>query len=125
MTLNPLIRRILEGFAVFNVVIGITLFFYYPKTAFVIVSPSIPQPLWAIVFLLSGMALFYGLAKINLVFLRYMMILGLFIKAMWEVGLLFRLNRGGGVLSVELWGMIAYLQFIAVIYFNPRDYHGQ
>lgn len=123
--LNPWVHRTVEGFGVFNLVIGTTLLFYYPKTPFAIVSPSIPQPLWATVFLSSGILIFYGLFKMNLYFLRYMMIFGLFLKVMWEIGLLYRLTNGGGVISVELWGMIAYLQFLAVIYFNPESYGTQ
>lgn len=122
MRLNPWVLRTLQGFMVFNLVIGTTLFFYYPKVAFSVISPSIPQPLWASIFLLSGVLMAYGLFKKHFVFLRYMMIFGLFLKVMWEIGLLFRLSNGAGVLSVELWGMIAYFQFLGVIYFNPEHY---
>lgn len=122
MRLNPWVLRTLQGFMVFNLVIGATLFFYYPKVAFSVISPSIPQPLWASIFLLSGVLMAYGLFKKHFVFLRYMMIFGLFLKVMWEIGLLFRLSNGAGVLSVELWGMIAYFQLLGVIYFNPEHY---
>lgn len=122
MKLNPWVQRTLQGFTVFNMVIGTTLFFYYPKTPFSVISPSIPQPLWACVFLLSGVLMAYGLFMNRYRFLRYMMIFGLFLKVMWEIGLLFRLSNGAGVLSVELWGMIAYFQLLGVVYFNPEHY---
>lgn len=122
MKLNPWVHHTLEGFGVFNLLIGTTLYFYYPKNALTVVSSSIPQPLWASVFLTSGVLIFYGLWKMNLEFLRYMLIFGLFLKIMWEIGLIVRLSNGGGIISAELWGMIAYLQLLAVIYFNPEVY---
>lgn len=64
----------------------------------------------------------YGLFMSHYRFLRYMMVFGLFLKVMWEIGLLFRLSNGAGVLSVELWGMIAYFQLLGVVYFNPEHY---
>lgn len=122
MRLNPWVLRTLEGFTVFNLGIGVTLFFYYPKIAFEVISPSIPQPFWATIFLLSGFIMAYGLFSRKYILLRQMMIFGLFLKTMWEIGLLFRLAHGAGVLSVELWGMIAYLQLLGVIYFMPERY---
>jgi len=119
MKLNPWIHYTLVGFATFNVVLGTTLFFYYPPIALTVVSPSIPQPLWASIFLASGLLMFYGLYARLPRLLRYMMIFGLFMKTMWEIGLLFRLGNGGGVIAVELWGMIAYMQLLGVVYFNP------
>lgn len=120
--INPWVERTLQGFTVFNLVIGTTLFFYYPKVAFSVISPSIPQPIWASIFLLSGVLMAYGLFMSHYRFLRYMMVFGLFLKVMWEIGLLFRLSNGAGVLSVELWGMIAYFQLLGVVYFNPEHY---
>lgn len=122
MRLNPWVLRTLQGFMVFNLVIGTTLFFYYPKVAFSVISPSIPQPLWASIFLLSGLLMGYGWFKKHYLFLRYLMIFGLFLKTAWEIGLIVRLSDGGGVVSVELWGMIAYFQLLGVIYFNPEHY---
>lgn len=52
--------------------------------------------------------------------LWYMMIFGLFIKAMWEVGLLLRTLNGGTLFTAELWGLIFYLQLLGVIYFNRK-----
>lgn len=122
MKLNPWVIRTLQGFTVFNLVIGTTLFFYYPKIAFSVISSSIPQQIWAIIFLASGVIMAYGLFAKRYRFLRYMMVFGLFLKMCWEIGLLLRLTNGGGVLSVELWGMIAYLQLLGVIYFMPEHY---
>lgn len=123
MRLNPWIHHTLVGFGVFNLLIGTTLLFWYPKVPLSIVSSIIPQSLWASVFILSGLTMLYGLYTHNLRLLRYLMVFGLFLKLMWEIGLLFRLGSSGGILSVELWGMIAYLQLLGVIYFSPRQYH--
>src|SRR5579872_4583907 len=119
MKLNPWIHHTLVGFGVFNSLLGVTLFFWYPRVPFDIISPLIPQALWATVFVLTGLLMLYGLYIRSLRLLRDMMIFGLFIKFMWEIGLLFRLDKNGGILSVELWGMIAYLQLLAVVYFAP------
>lgn len=125
MKLNPWIARTLQGFTVFNLAIGVTLFFYYPKVAFTVISAGIPQPLWASIFMASGLIMAYGLLTHKYHFLRHMMVFGLFLKTLWEIGLLFRLSNGAGILSVELWGMIAYLQLLGVIYFMPEHYYGR
>lgn len=122
MKLNPWIHHTLVGFGVFNLAIGLTLFFWYPKIPLTVVSPTIPQDAWGIVFLLSGLIMFLGLFRNDYRLLRYMMVFGLFLKLMWEIGLLFRIREGGALFLVELWGMIAYLQLLGVIYFNPEKH---
>lgn len=122
MKLNPWIHHTLLGFAVFNVGIGLTLFFWYPRIPLTVVSPTIPQSAWGIVFLISGLVMLFGLFRNSLRLLRFMMILGLFVKIMWEIGLLFRIREGGALFLVELWAMIAYLQFLGVIYFSPEHH---
>ena len=124
LKLHPWIHYILLGFGVFNLMIGITLFFWYPKVPLSVVSPLIPQDVWASIFLLSGLVFMFGLLRGLLPLLRSMMVFGLFIKIMWEIGLLFRLHDGTGILSVELWGMIAYLQLLAVVFFSPKKDQG-
>lgn len=124
MKLNSWIRRTLEGFGVFNLAIGITLFFWHPVIPFTVISPIIKQTVWAGIFLASGLFMFFGLLTNRLKLLRYLMIFGLFIKMAWEIGLLIRIRDGGTAFLVELWGMIAYLQLLGVIYFNPEDHYG-
>lgn len=124
MKLNPWIHHTLLGFGIFNLGIGITLFFYYPRIPFTVISSTIPQPLWAIIFLVSGLVMFWGLLTHHYKLLRWLMVFGLFVKLMWEMGLIFRLSEGGAIFAVELWGMIAYMQLLGVIYFNPEVPHG-
>src|SRR3982750_2865038 len=119
MKLSPWIHMTLIGFGVFNLIIGTTLFFYYPKVPFTVISPVIPQFVWASIFLVSGIVMLVGLAKHYYKLLRYLMIFGLFLKMMWEIGLLFRILDGGTIFAVELWGMIMYLQLLGVVFFNP------
>lgn len=123
MKLNAWIHHTLIGFGIFNIMIGLTLFFWYPQVQLTVVSPFIPQGVWGTVFLISGLVILWGLYIHNLKLLWYTMVFGLFIKAMWEIGLVFRLNNGGTPLVPEVWGMLAYLQFLAVIFFKPDSYY--
>ena len=119
MSLTRWIQHTLVGFGLFNIVIGVTLLFYYPKVPFTVISPLIPQVLWALIFIMSGIITLVAMLRRVYWVAYYMMIIGLFIKVMWEIGFAFRILNGGTVFSVELWGMIAYFQFLGVIYFNP------
>lgn len=125
MKLNPWIHNTLIGFGVFNIAIGITLFFWYPLVPLTIISPLIRQSIWATIFLLSGLVTLFGLLTNKFRLLRTMMIIGLFIKGLWEIGLLFRIRNGGTIYLAELWGMIAYLQLLGVIYFRPEVQNGK
>lgn len=111
-------RAFVIVFGVFNLIWGITLFFYYPNVPLTIVSPLIAQPIWAISFLLSGLLMLYGGIRQRPELSRWMMITGLFMKGMWEVGLGLRLNQGGGVALMEVWGALAGLQFFTLYYFR-------
>lgn len=110
--------HIVAGFAVFNLAFGTTLFFYYPKVPFVTISPIIPQAVWACTFLLSGVIMTYGVLDKNIRLLWYLMLVGLFVKSSWEVGLLFRVFDGGAIIWTEMWGFLFYIQLLSVVYFN-------
>lgn len=112
--------HLVSGFAVFNTAIGVTLFFYYPKVPFSVISPLIPQAVWAGIFLATGLVMSFAVLKKKYRLLWHMMIVGLFIKTMWEIGLLLRIPNGGTLFTAEIWGLIFYIQFWGVTHFDRR-----
>lgn len=123
MKLDPRTRATVLTFALFNVAWGVMLFFYYPRIPYTVISDYIPQVVWAVLFLVSGLLLFVGGAKQYSKLAYVFMITGLFVKSLWEVGLLFRLQQGGTAPLVLLWGLAFSLQFFAVLFFKetPDD----
>lgn len=122
MKLNPWIHYNLLGFGIFNCVMGIILFFYYPSIPLTVISSSIPQIVWALLFIGSGIVTLIGIRSKWLYTLRYVMSFNLFVKMMWEVGLLLRIAQGGNLFIASLWAMVAFEQFLVVIFFNPIHY---
>lgn len=110
-------------FAVFNIAWGTMLFFYHPRVPYTVISNVIPQIVWAFIFSISGALLLWGGIRHHLRVAYVFMIIGLFVKSLWEVGLLLRLQDGGTPPLVLLWGLAFSLQFFAVMYFReaPRD----
>lgn len=118
MKLDPRTRASVLSFAVFNIAWGVMLFFYHPKIPYTVISDIIPQLVWALIFTISGVLLLWGGVRQRCGIAYYMMITGLFVKCMWEVGLLFRLQDGGTPPLVLLWGLAFSLQFFSVMYFK-------
>lgn len=118
MKLDPRTRATVLCFAVFNIAWGVMLFFYSPRISYTVISHLIPQVVWGVIFLISGLLLLYGGVRQKTGLAYYLMIIGLFIKCMWEVGLLFRLQDGGTPPLVLLWGLAFSLQFFSVMYFK-------
>lgn len=123
MKLPHWITGSLWAFGIFNTVIGLYLFTYSPRVALTIISPLIPQYTWATIFLVTGVLIFIGLYKKYFRFLYTLMVAGLFIKLMWETGLILRIQFGGTLFTAILWGMIAFWQILVVKYFRTED-HG-
>lgn len=120
MKLDSRTRTTVLVFATFNLAWGIMLYFYYPKIPYTVISNLIPQIVWALVFSLSGLLMLYGGIRQHCKVSYYMMISGLFVKSLWEVGLLFRLQEGGTAPLVLLWGLAFSLQFFSVLYFREE-----
>lgn len=118
MKIHNIIRAFVLIFGGFNLIWGTMLFFYYPKIPYTVISNIIPQALWAITFLTSGVLMFYSAIKQKVNLAYAMMLVGLFIKSVWEVGLLLRLNFGGTPPLIILWGLAFCIQFATVIYFK-------
>lgn len=118
MKLDPRTRATVLTFAMFNIAWGVMLFFYYPRIPYTVISHYIPQIVWAVLFLLSGLLLLAGGLKQYCKLAYVLMIIGLFTKSLWEVGLLFRLREGGTAPLVLLWGLAFSLQFFAVLFFK-------
>lgn len=110
----------ITAFTAFNIIIGITLFFYYPRIPLTVVSPTIPQGLWATIFLLSGLLTGYGIIKKHFKLLWTLMMLGVFVKSMWEIGFIIRYFAGGSLLQTEIWGLLSWVQILLVIHFDRR-----
>lgn len=118
MKLDTRTRTTVLVFAAFNIAWGIMLFFCHPRVPYTVISDVIPQAAWAVIFSISGALLLWGGIRHHLRTAYVFMIAGLFIKCLWEVGLLFRLQDGGTPPLVLLWGLAFSLQFFSVMYFK-------
>lgn len=123
MKLDPRTRATVLTFAIFNIAWGVMLFFYYPRIPYTVISDYIPQVVWAVIFTISGLLLLYGGIRQRCGVAYYMMITGLFVKSLWEVGLLFRIQDGGTAPLILLWGLASSLQFFSVMFFRSTNGH--
>jgi len=125
---RPSLRRILPVvfwqtfvFSILNIIIGIGVFLWEP-TIFPIVAPSeIFMHIWAILFIVLGIALAFGLFSKHWEKLRTMMVIGLSFKAFWSIALMFRIIDGGTLLVAALFIGLAALQAVCIIFYLPPD----
>ena len=125
---RPSLRRILPVvfwqtfvFFILNIIIGFGLIHWKP-TIFPIVAPSeFFMYVWAVLFILVGIALGIGLFTKHWEKLRSLMIVGLSFKAFWSIALLFRIVDGGTLLVATLFIGLAALQAVCIIFYLPPD----
>jgi hypothetical protein len=117
---TPLAARICFVFGIINILLGLSLFHYSkvgPVPGFVTVQGPLTFLFWAWAFVLLG-----GIGIILLFLnwweaIRFTLIIGLFIKLLWAIGLVYRLFMGGSPFLTILWLMLATIQGLTYVYF--------
>lgn len=119
--INPLGFWISVAFVPFNLFLGIYLLN--------IPLHSLELPLlqtfgWGIIYVIIGLWLALALKKDKLKLIRWAMLAGLFIK-IYFMSILFLLAIDDGFLHdlyiLDLWGLVALVQALVIIFFVPRE----
>lgn len=117
---SPLVYWICWGFVYTNILIGYGLYYTSPKAALVVVRGPLTLHAWAIIFCTLGI-----LGAISLIVnvwhaTRGVLMIGLVIKALWFYALLVTAQKAS-MTAIGVWGMLAFTQFLVVIFFPEED----
>lgn len=113
----PLIYYLSLGYFPVYVLIGLSLWLsVVRRLPYVIVQPPFDTRFWGVVFITLGVLTGISLLSNHWKFIRWVLIVGLFIKALWFYALLLQIGNGGlGIIAI--WSFLAYAQLLTVIYF--------
>lgn len=121
--ISPLVAKIVLGFGVINVLLGIGL----ATTKAQLASPLVIAPntgafqLWGALFFVLGVLMLWGYWRNNWKFLRHTFVIGILFKFMWAVALLLRYISGeySNPTLLMVWLFFAYIQAVTYIHFMP------
>ncbi len=121
---SPLAHWTIVVMAVFNILLGLSLFFGIDQTKFtaslIIVNEFLTFKFWGIVFLAIGAIKLFALKTNNWNLSRRSLLLGVSIKAAWAVALTVRTFISPGTFFVNIiWIALAALQMGAYVHFMP------
>lgn len=121
----PLTYYICIGFAVLNVVLGITLINTHGPTGLSIVGTYTPIWGYGILFLLLGILGLGSLYANNWVWIRRTLVLGMLYKSIWFYALVASLFHGGSFAILGLWLFLIHVQAMTYVYFIPNIHRGK
>jgi hypothetical protein len=126
---SPLAHWIVLLLGIFNIFLGLTLMFGIDKqrlsASLIIVNEITSYTFWGVVFILLGILKLYSLKINNWRLSRNSLIIGVAIKAMWSVALIFRIFISPGTVFITLcWLIIAAMQMATYIFFMPPSTEG-
>lgn len=118
MTVNPLAGLRTIGFAVFNVLLGLSLTFIPGSFGPAIAAYIFNYHIWSIIFIVSGLALCYWFVTNNWKMMRVALFFLLCTKVFWEIAILVRLILDPtSPLLFVLWGHTTFSLFVLYVYF--------
>ena len=125
-TVSPLAYYIVLIMAVFNIALGFTLMFAIDRhrlsASLIIVNELLSYTFWGIVFIFIGILKVWALASNNWSLARKTLLIGVSIKAMWAIALIFRIFITPGTVFITLcWLCIAALQMSCYVFFMPPN----
>lgn len=107
------------GFGLFNTIVGISAFNIAIFKTVTLVS-AIPIRMWAVVFLIHGLALLGSLFIRDWRTTQYLHVVGIVIKTGWWFEMLSFTLRGNSPFLFYTWTLLIFLQFTVFLYFAPR-----
>lgn len=121
---TPLAFWIIVVYAVFNILLGISLFFAIDQTkitaSLIIVNDFFTYRFWGIVFIAIGILKLIALKTNNWSLSRKSLLVGVSIKAAWALALIFRsITSPGTWLVTIIWLALSAIQVITFIFFMP------
>lgn len=123
-TVTPLAHWILVIYSMFNLILGISLFFAIDQTKItaplLIVNEFLTYRFWGIVFIILGVFKLVSLKTNNWNLSRKSLLVGVSIKAAWAIALIVRsLTSPGTWLVTIMWLALALVQIVTFIFFMP------
>lgn len=115
----PMSFYICVGFAILNLVLGITLVNTPESGGLAIVGKYTPIWAYGVLFIALGVLGAWTLYKNNWRWIRRTLILGMLYKSIWFYALLAVWLKGGSPAILSLWLFLIYVQAMTYIFFIP------
>ena len=120
---SPLVSKIIIGFIVMNILLGISLIakLGYITNGLVIAPNEFVFQLWGGVFIVLGITKLFAYLRNNWQMLRYILVIAVFIKIIWMLALIVRYATGefSNPFLLIIWVFITHVQAMAYIHFMP------
>lgn len=120
---SPLVAKIVLGYAVVNVLLGVSLAITTARlsTGLVIAPTQFAFQVWGVLFTILGIALFYTYWKNSWKGMRGLFVVGMCFKFAWTIALVVRLFSGdfSNPIILIIWLFFTYIQAVAYIHFMP------
>lgn len=121
---SPLVAKIVIGFGVINILLGIGL----ATTQASLATPLVVAPeqfyyqLWGFLFFTLGVAMLWLYARNSWRGMRYTFVIGMCFKFMWAIALVVRYFSGefSNPLVLIIWLFMAYIQAVTYLHFMPQ-----
>lgn len=120
----PIVFWVSLGYGIVNLVLAVGMYNFNPTVGLAIVTGFFTYQFWAAVFLVAGIGMLYAIHKNDWLMLRGFLIIGLVVKLMWLIALIFRVLEGGSIFLVAIWLFFAYVQAITIIFMPVVDTGG-
>lgn len=125
---SPLSFAVITIMAIFNLLLGTLLMFAIDNNQsrlsapLIIVNDLLTYQFWGAVFIVIGIVKLFALKTNNWKLSRQSLLLGVSIKAMWSIALIFRIFLSpGSIFLTLLWLTIAALQMACYVFFMPPN----
>lgn len=126
---SPLVAKIVIGFGVINILLGIGL----ATTQASLATPLVVAPerfyyqLWGFLFFVLGVAMLWLYARNSWRGMRYTFVIGMCFKFMWAIALVVRYVSGefSNPIVLIIWLFMAYIQAVTYLHFMPQPALGK
>lgn len=123
---SPLAYWIVLILGLFNIVLGVSLFFALDSSRFssplLIVNEVLTFHVWGVIFILLGLTKIWSLISNNWKLAKNTLIVGVIIKASWAIALTIRTLISPGTMFINIiWITLALIQTVTYIFFMPPN----
>ena len=119
---NPVVARGIYGFGIFNILLGISLFFQQSRFEgnVVILNFLLDFQLWGFIFFALGCYMLYAYHSNKWEGMRRSQLIAVFFKSVWLAALFIRFisDYDNSVLLI-IWAFIVYIQVLFYVFYSP------
>lgn len=118
---SPLATRLIGGFGVFNVLLGLVLYQLRVGSTLILINNIFSFQFWGVIYALIGIAHLVSLKVNSWKGARYSLFAGVAIKSLFLAALVIQtLEHGAANLSIlVIWAFLAYVQAMVYVFFSP------